>query len=146
MKYLYLFAFVLLVSGCNRTKYIEFTGDMPGVNNGAFVIKDSQGNIIMSETVSDGKFHAKNILQKPGYYDLFITADIEKDYKKHVYDVYLEGGVYTISADADKLYLYPTIKTGSKIQNELSGYYSVAAEKIHDADLAVQNLTALIND
>src|SRR5580704_5269044 len=120
MKYIYFFAFILLASSCNRTKFVEFTGTMPGINNGAFVIKDAQGNIIVSENIFDVKFHTKNILQKPGYYDLFITGDIEKDYKKHVYDVYLEGGTYTISAEADKLYLYPTIKTDSKTQNELS--------------------------
>lgn len=146
MKYLYFFAFILLASSCNRTKFVEFTGTMPGIDNGAFVIKDAQGNIIVSETIFDGKFHTKNILQKPGYYDLFITGDIEKDYKKHVYDVYLEGGAYTISAEADKLYLYPTIKTESKTQNELSEYYTEAAEKTHAADITVQNLTSLMYD
>jgi hypothetical protein len=146
MKYLYFFSFLLLVSSCNRTKFVEFTGTMPGVNTGAFVIKDAQGGIIVSENVFDGKFHTKNILQKPGYYNLFITGDIEKDYKKHVYDVYLEGGVYTISAEGDKLYLYPTIKTTSKIQNELSDYYTEAAEKTHEADAVVQNLYSLLYD
>lgn len=146
MKYIYFFAFLILASSCNRTKFVEFTGTMPGINNGAFVIKDAQGNIIVSEIINDGRFHTKNILQKPGYYDLFITGDIEKDYKKHVYDVYLEGGTYTISAEADKLYLYPTIKTESKIENELSEYYTEAAEKTHDADVAVQNITSLLYD
>jgi len=146
MKYLYLFAFVLLVSSCNRNKFVEFTGTMPGINNGAFVIKDAQGTVIISEIINDGKFHTKTLLQKPGYYDLFITGDIEKDYKKHVYDVYLEGGNYTISAEADKLYLYPTIKTESKTQNELSAYYTEAAEKTHEADVAAQNISALLYD
>lgn len=146
MRYIYFFAFILLASSCNRTKFVEFTGTTTGINNGAFVIKDAQGNIIMSENIFNGKFHAKNILQKPGYYDLFITADIEKDYKKHVYDVYLEGGMYTINAEADKLYLYPVIKTDSKIQNQLSEYYTAAAEKTHKADVIVQNLTGLIYD
>jgi hypothetical protein len=146
MKYLYFFAFIILASSCNRAKFVEFTGTMPGINNGAFVIKDAQGNIIVSENIFDGKFHTKNILQKPGYYDLFITGDIEKDYKKHVYDVYLEGGTYTINAEADKLYLYPTIKTDSKTQNELSEYYTAAAEKTHEADATVQNLTNLMYD
>jgi len=141
MKYIYFFAFIILASSCNRTKFIEFTGTMPGINNGAFVIKDAQGNIITSENIFDGKFHTKNILQKPGYYDLFITGDIEKDY-----DVYLEGGTYIISAEADKLYLYPTIKTDSKTQNELSEYYTAAAEKTHEADAAVQNITSLLYD
>lgn len=146
MKYLYFFSFILLASSCNHTKYVEFTGTMPGINNGAFVIKDAQGGVIVSENIFDGKFHTKNILQKPGYYNLFITGDIEKDYKKHVYDVYLEGGAYTISAKGDKLYLYPTIKTTSKIQNELSEYYTAAAEKTHEADVAVQNLYGLMYD
>jgi len=146
MKYLYFFAFIILLNSCNRTKFVEFTGTTPGINNGAFVIKDAQGAIIASESIFDGKFHSKNLLPKPGYYDMYITADIEKDYKKHVYDVYLESGNYTIEAEGDKLYLYPTIKTDSKIQNELSGYYTVAAEKTHEANATLQNLVSLMYD
>lgn len=146
MKYLYFLSFLVLASSCNRTKYVEFTGTVPGITNGAFVIKDAQGGIIASEIISDGKFHTKNVLQKPGFYDLYITPDVEKDYRKHVYDVYLEGGAYTIETDTGKLYQYPVIKTGSKIQNELSAYYTVVAEKTHEADMAVRNLQGLLYD
>jgi peroxiredoxin len=146
MKYLYLLAIATLISSCNRTKFVEFTGDLNGVDNGAFVIKDADGNILMSENVLGGKFQSKKLLPKAGYYNLFITASIEKDYKKYVYDVYLEEGNYTVKADADKLYLYPTITSTSKKQNELSEYYTPVSEKTHAADVALKNLQGLLSD
>ena len=71
---------------------------MPGINNGAFVIKDAQGNIIVSEIISDGKFHTKNILQKPGYYDLFITGDIEKEVEQALLEQNALGAVDVLFA------------------------------------------------
>jgi hypothetical protein len=146
MKYLYFFLFVLAISSCNRTKYVEFDGTMPGIKDGAFVIKDDQGNQILSAIISDGKFHVKNILQKPGFYDLYITPDIDKDGKKKLYEVYLEGGNYTITADADKLYLYPTIKSDSKIQNELSDYYASSMAQTHTVVNQVDSITDMLYD
>jgi len=142
MKYLYFFLFVLAISGCNRTKYVEFDGTITGVNEGVFVIKDPQGGQLLSVIISDGKFHTKNLLPKAGFYDLYITPDIEKDYKRKLYEVYLEGGNYTITADKDKLYLYPTIKSDSKIQNELSDYYTATIADVH----AVTNQSDSISD
>ena len=142
MKYLYFFLFVLAISGCNRTKYVEFDGTITGVNEGVFVIKDPQGGQLLSVIISDGKFHTKNLLPKAGFYDLYITPDIEKDYKRKLYEVYLEGGNYTITADKDKLYLYPTIKSDSKIQNELSDYYTAYNADVH----AVTNQSDSISD
>jgi len=131
MRYLYFFAFVILISSCNRVKYVEFDGSITGIKDGVFVIKDPQGTQLLSVLITDGKFHTKNVLQKPGFYDLFITPDLEKDYKKRLYEVYLEGGTYTITSNADKLFLYPTIKSDSKIQNELSDYYTAATADEH---------------
>ena len=131
MKYLYLFLFALTISSCNRAKYIEFNGTLTGIGDGAFVIKDMQGNQLLAAMVSGGTFHAKTLLPKPGFYDLFITPDLETDYKKKIYEVYLEGGTYTINADKDKLYLYPTIKSDSKTQNELSDFYSSSFPQIY---------------
>jgi len=131
VKYLYLFLFVLAISSCNRTKYVEFDGTITGVSEGTLVIKDPQGGQLLSAFITGGKIQVKNILQKPGFYDLYIVPDIQKDYKKKLYEVYLEGGKYTITADAAQLFLYPTIKSDSKIQNQLSDYYSVALAKTH---------------
>jgi peroxiredoxin len=146
MKYLYFFAFFILISSCNRTKYVEFDGTISGINNGAIVIKDQQGTQLLSVLIADGKFHTKNVLQKPGFYDLFIVPDLEKDYKKKLYEVYLEGGNYTITADKDKLYLYPTIKSDSKIQNELSDYYTAATANAHAVTTQSDSLSDMLYD
>jgi hypothetical protein len=146
MKYIYILCFVLTITACNRVKYVEFTGTMTGISSGAFVIKDKQGAIIMSETINDGTFHAKNVLPKAGYYDLFITGDLQKDYKKKLYDIYLEGGTYTISVNADSLDDYPVIKTDSKIQNQLSDFYIPTNQKLQAVNEKMQTITALLND
>jgi len=146
MKYLYFFLFVLAISSCNRTKYVEFNGTITGINNGAFVIKDPDGNQLLSVLIADGKFHTKNVLQKPGFYDLFIIPDLEKDYKKKLYEVYLEGGSYTITTDKDKLYLYPTIKSDSKIQNELSDYYATSFQQVHDITEQSDSISDMLYD
>jgi peroxiredoxin len=146
MKYIYILCFVLTITACNRVKYVEFTGTMTGISSGAFVIKDKQGAIIMSETINDGTFHAKNVLPKAGYYDLFITGDLQKDYKKKLYDIYLEGGTYTISVNADSLDDYPVNKTDSKIQNQLSDFYIPTNQKLQAVNEKMQTITALLND
>jgi len=119
---------------------------MPGISNGAIVIKDEQGNQLISEIISGGKFYTKKVLQKPGYYSMAITGDLEKDYSKDYYDVYLEGGEYTITESKDSLYAYPVIKTGSKIQNELSQYYIPANDAVHAVKAKQQTINALLND
>jgi len=144
MKYLYFFLFVLAISSCNRTKYVEFDGTITGISNGAFAIKDPQGNQILSVLISDGKFHIKNLLPRVGFYDMFITSDLEKDYKKKLFEVYLEGGNYTITADKDKLFLYPTIKSDSKIQNELSDYYTAATADEHAVKVQGDSISDLL--
>jgi hypothetical protein len=126
VKYLFPLVFVLIFSSCNRNKYVEIDGTITGLSNGAVEIKDPQGTELISALVADGKFHAKALLPEKGFYDLFITPDLQKDYKKKLFEVYLEGGNYTINSDADKIALYPQIKSDSKIQNELSDYYTVA--------------------
>lgn len=132
MKYLYIFLFAVVICSCNRTKYVEIDGNLPGVNNGAFAIRDQAGNQLLSGLISDGKFHVKNILQMQGFFDLFITPDIEHGTNKKLYEIYIEGTNYSITADKDKLYLYPVIKTDSKIQNQLSDFYSLSFKQAHD--------------
>ncbi|WP_461450910.1 hypothetical protein [Mucilaginibacter sp.] len=132
MKYLYFFLLVLAISACNRNKYVEFNGIMTGVNNGAFVVEDQQGKQLISVFITDGKFQAKTLLPAKGFYDVYITPDIETHTSKRLFEMYLEGGTYTISADKDKMYLYPAVKSDSKIQNELSDYYSIALKQQHD--------------
>jgi hypothetical protein len=144
MKYFLICCFALMITACHGPKHIEFTGNMTGISSGAFVIKDKQGGIIMSEIITDGKFHAKNGLPKAGYYDLIITGDLQKDYKKKFFDIYLEDGTYEVSVNADSLDEYPVIRTDSKIQNELSDFYISADQKLHDVDAKMKQVAALL--
>jgi len=140
MKYICIILSALIITSCNRVKYVEFTGDIHGIDNGVFVIKDLTGNPVCSESIFDGKFHVKQILQTPGYYSMFIVPDITKDYKRHLYDVYLEAGTYTISGDTSKLDVYPAITSTSATQNELTDYYSASTAKLHEAKAAIQKM------
>ena len=144
MKYLYFFALVLIISSCNRTKYVEFDGAITGISNGAFAIKDPQGNQVLSVLISDGKFHVKNMLPRAGFYDMYITPDLEKDYKKKLFEVYLEDGKYTITSDVDKLFQYPVIKSDSKIQNELTDYYTTAIADEHAVQVQSDSITDML--
>jgi hypothetical protein len=145
MKYRYLLLFYpLLFTACTKVRYVQFTGDMPGINNGIFEIKDKARTPIFSQSIFSGRFDVKHILQQPGYYDLYLTEDESKDYKKHVYDVYLEEGAYTINAKAGKLYEYPNIKSTSVIQSQLSDYYTLADEKMHAAQVEVDTLNHVL--
>jgi peroxiredoxin len=131
MKYLYLLVFVLIFCSCRRTKYVKFEGNITGINNGILVISDPQGNQLISALISDGKFQAQNLLPRPGFYDMFITPDLNKNHKRKLFEIYLEGGNYTITSDTGKIFLYPTIKADSKIQNELSDYYAIETAQKH---------------
>jgi len=133
VKYLYLLVFVIILSSCHRNKFVEINGNIPGINNGAFIIKTQDGPQLISEFITDGKFHAKVLLQMQGFYDVFIIPDIaNQNHNKKLYEIYLEPGNYTITADKDKLYLYPKIQSESKPQNQLSEYYNIALQKQHE--------------
>jgi peroxiredoxin len=131
MKYLYLLVFVLIFCSCRRTKYVKFDGNITGINNGILVISDPQGNQLISALISDGKFQAQNLLPRPGFYDMFITPELNKNHKRKLFEIYLEGGNYTITSDTGKIFLYPSIKSDSKIQNELSDYYAIETAQKH---------------
>lgn len=142
MKYLYLFVFALLISSCNRNKYLEFDGTIAGISNGVIAIKSQDGAQLLSAFITEGKFKAKMMMQTQGFYDLYIIPDIEKQTDKKLFEVYLQSGNYTLTADKDKLYLYPVIKSDSKIQNELSDYYNISLAK----DYALKRQKDSIND
>lgn len=145
MKYSYILLSALLFSGCTN-HYIEFTGNMPGIDNGIFVVKDLNGSTIFSENIFNGKFESKKMLQSPGYYSMQIGKDIMQDGRRAAYDVYLEPGTYVVTTEAGKSYKYPSIKSSSKIQNELSDYYNIANEKTYAADIIVDSLSKLVYD
>ena len=144
MKYLYLLVLVLILSNCRRTKYVKIDGTITGVNNGAFVINDPDGNQLISALISDGKFHAQNLLPRPGFYDIFITPNLNNNHKRKLFEIYLEGGDYTITSDTAKIALYPTIKSDSKIQNELSDYYAIETVQKHTIKVLGDSISDLL--
>jgi peroxiredoxin len=144
MKYYHIFLFALLISGCTKTGYIEFNGTMTGIDNGVFVIKNLDKSSLYSEFITAEKLHLKKTLQNPGYYSMQIAKDVYHDNRRVGYDVYLEPGTYTIKVDANNLYKYPTVTTTSKIQNELSAYYTVLNDKAHDAENETDSLFNLV--
>jgi hypothetical protein len=123
MKHSYIFLFALLASGCMRSRFVEITGNLTGIQNGAFRIKEPSGKLKFSGDIVNGKFHMKQLMDSPGYYNLTVIEDETSDKANEVYDIYLEGGSYTIEGEAGKT--YPSVKSASKIQGELSDYYTM---------------------
>jgi hypothetical protein len=144
MKSYHIFLFALLFTGCTKVGFIEFKGTMPGISSGVFVIKNLDKSSLYSEFITGEKLYLKKTLQNPGYYSMQIAKDVFHDNRRVGYDVYLEPGTYTIKAEAENLYKYPTIVTTSKIQNELSAYYTVATAKSHEVEDEVDSLYNLV--
>jgi hypothetical protein len=126
MKFPCIILLVLLITGCNKQAHIEFTGTATGIKTGVFIVKTPGDSTIFGDNIKDGKFSIpKKILNHPGYYTLNVTDADNKD-EHSPYEVYLEDGKYTIEAEAGKLYKYPKITSPSKIQEQLSAFYSLA--------------------
>jgi hypothetical protein len=128
MRYLFLFAAALLLAGCSD-KNVEFNGTVAGANTGTVIIRNTDDEVTYQADVTGGKFHInKQALPRPGIYKLsyLLGGTLSKKY-----EIYLEpGSTYTVTANKDSLNLYPDIKSTSKKQIELSGYYALLkAEK-----------------
>jgi peroxiredoxin len=144
MKFYHIFLLAIVFSGCTKVGYIEFNGTMTGISNGVFVIKNLDKSSLYSEFITGEKLYLKKTLQNPGYYSMQIARDVYHDNRRVGYDVYLEPGTYTIKVNGNELYKYPTITTSSKIQNELSAYYTVLNDKAHDAENETDSLFNLV--
>jgi hypothetical protein len=126
MKFPCIILLGLLITGCKKQAHIEFTGTATGIKNGVFIVKTPGDSTIFGENIKDGKFTvAKKILNRPGYYTINISDADNKD-EHNPYEVYLADGKYTIEAEAGKLYKYPKIASPSKIQEQLSAFYTLA--------------------
>lgn len=114
-----------MLSGCIKRPGIEFTGITPGIKNGVFVVKTTGDSTVFGENIKDGKFTiAKKPLKEPGYYMMNIVDEDNKD--DHLpFEVYLESGTYSIETESGKLFKYPKITTSSKIQQQLSAFYTL---------------------
>jgi len=126
MKFPYIVLLGLLVVGCKKQTYVEFTGTAAGIKSGVFTVKTLGDSTIFGENIQGGKFSIdKKHLGHPGYYNMNITDADNKD-DHNPYEVYLEDGKYTIEAKAGELYKYPKITSPSKIQEQLSAFYTLA--------------------
>jgi hypothetical protein len=123
MKYISVIFLALLITGCIKKSDIEFTGTVPGVKNGVFIVKTTGDSTLYGENIKNGKFTlTKRPLKEPGYYMMDIVDQDNND--NHLpFEVYLEGATYTIETEEGKLFKYPKITTSSKIQQQLSTFY-----------------------
>ena len=120
MKPLYLIAIVFILSGCSSNT-IEITCTARGMDGGVVTITGLSGKTYFTEIIKSGGFTInKQPLPAYGYFTLSVSAgDISRDY-----EIYLEAGKYAIDIpQKDGQYL--SIKTDSKIQNNLSAYYNL---------------------
>jgi len=125
MKLPYIIAVALLIAGCKKKEQIEFSGTVPGLKSGVFTIKNLADSTVFGENINDGKFSvSQKLLNHPGFYKMDITEDGSKE-DHSAFEVYLEGGKYTIEAKAGELYKYPKITSASKNQTELSSFYTM---------------------
>ena len=126
MKYSFIALAALILSGCVKQANIEITGLTPGIKSGVFIIKNTSDSTILGENIKNGEFAIKKRpLKEPGYYTLKITEDDVKDNREPV-EIYLEDGRYTIETVPGDLNLYPKIISPSKIQEQLSAFYTMA--------------------
>jgi hypothetical protein len=123
MKYISVIFLALLITGCIKKSNIEFTGNIPGVKNGVFIVKTTGDSTVYGENIKDGKFTlTKRPLKEPGYYMMNIVDQDNND-NHSPFEVYLENGTYNIETEDGKLFKYPKITSSSKTQQELSAFY-----------------------
>lgn len=144
MKYFCIILSVLLLTGCIKRSYVEFTGKTPGVKNGVFIVKTIGDSTIYGENIKDGKFTVgKQSLKIPGYYLVNITDNDNND-NHQPFEIYLENGKYTFETEAGKLYKYPKITSSSKIQDQLSAFYILTDKLSLEAQKETDSLNAEI--
>jgi hypothetical protein len=147
MKYTYILLLSLLISGCVRKKStIEFTGSTPGIKNGVFIIKTIGDSTVYGVNIKDGRFILKEQqLKYPDYYKLNIT-DNDKNDRHDAFEVYLESGKYTVETEVGKLYKYPKITSPSKIQEQLSTYYTLVDKLNADTKIETAQLNSQVSE
>ena len=146
MKFPCIILLGILITGCTKQAHIEFTGTATGIKNGVFIVKTTGDSTIFGENIKDGKIAVpKKILNHPGYYSLNVT-DADNNDDHNPYEVYLEDGKYTIEAEAGKLYKYPKITSPSKIQEQLSAFYSLADNMSVEAMQQVKQINKELKD
>ena len=141
MKFIYPLLFVVLLSGCNRNKFVDIAGTVNGFTSGTVIIKDADNKKVLTANIEDGKFHIHQILDYAGYYSINIFETSYQDERRPGYTVYLEPGDYTLTAVPETEHQYPVIKSSSATQNELSAYYAIANPKSASAGREIGEIT-----
>ncbi|MEO6521751.1 MAG: thioredoxin-like domain-containing protein [Mucilaginibacter sp.] len=143
-KYILLAIVVAFLSACQPSKIIEFDVTATGLSSGVFTIKDQGQQTIFGENIKNGKCTVKKQLDEPGFYELNIAKD---GIVAHTpFEVYLEPGKYTITADANKLSKYPKIESSSKKQQEITNYYAIYDEVVGNARAQTTELNKELED
>ncbi|MES2108133.1 MAG: thioredoxin family protein [Bacteroidota bacterium] len=146
MKFPYIIAAALLIAGCKKQTQIEFAGNIPGLKSGVFTVKNLADSTVFGENIKDGKFSiSQKVLNHPGFYKLDITEDGSKD-DHSSFEVYLEGGKYTVEAKASELYKYPKITSPSKAQTELSAFYTMVDSVSAGAQQQILTISKKLKD
>jgi hypothetical protein len=141
MRYFYIVLTSIIFTGCIKRASVEFTGITPGIKSGVFIIKTTGDSTIYGENIKDGKFSlAKKQLKNPDYYMMDITDDNNKD-NHRPFEIYLEDGKYTVETEAGQLYKYPKITSPSKIQEQLSAFYTLSDKLSNDAQQEARQLS-----
>ncbi|MGZ3750277.1 MAG: TlpA family protein disulfide reductase [Mucilaginibacter sp.] len=144
MKYILIGLSLILFASCKKSGKIEFSGNVAGVKSGTFLIKTLRDSTLFGENIKDGKFQTSGMLPHEGYYTMDIVDDANKDTHDRHFEVYLEGGKYTIETAAATILKYPKITTSSKTQNDLSAYYTLLDQQSANASLETAKLKAEI--
>lgn len=144
MKYFYILITALIFTSCNKPNRIEIEGNAPGLKNGVFGILDVLNKPVYGENIVDEKFKISEILEYPGFYQVKVTNMLDTKVKHIPYEIYLEKGNYTFEINGADLTKYPKIKTESKIQNELSAYYTLHDELLAGIKKQIEEETAFL--
>src|ERR1700748_2616985 len=114
-----------LLAACGNPNIIEFDVKAPGLTNATFIVKDDSGKGVFGGNIVDGKCYVKSSLEAEGFY----TFDIVKDGapSAHVvpFEIFLEPGKYTITANAKRLGDYSEVVSQPKRQQEVRDYKSL---------------------
>jgi hypothetical protein len=144
MKKLYIPILALILSGCVKRSSVEFEGNTPGIKDGVFIIKTTGDSSVYGENIKDGHFSIpKKQLKYPDYYLMNITDGDTTD-KHEPFEVYLEDGKYTVETEAGHLYKYPRIISSSKIQQQLSAFYTMVDQLSAESNRKIDSLNAVL--
>lgn len=139
---LLLLSFCCLLTGCARFQQVNFDVKIPGSGTGVFIVKNSSGQLAYSANIKGGQLKLdKQFIEQTGFYTISVADDAIKNIPVP-YEVYLEPGNYKIEFSAAINRQYPKITSTSRVQQELSAFYAIAAALHNDPKAS---LKAFIN-